>query len=157
MEAFTADPELDNLLISPSFAKTVNATQGSARVVNQVARAHGIPCPAMSASLDYVDTYRQERLPANLIQGQRDFFGAHTYKRLDKQGTFHTIWTPEGTPEHVASDPSQRETWEGGQGEGDKAPRGGELPPGTDQDAAVVPENRELQPEAEESGSKATR
>ena len=51
--------------------------------------------PALSAALDYVDTYRQERLPANLIQGQRDFFGAHTYKRLDRPGTFHTIWTTE--------------------------------------------------------------
>ncbi len=156
-EAFSADPELDNLLIAPYFAETVNASQGSARVVNQVARAHGIPCPALSASLDYVDTYRQERLPANLIQGQRDFFGAHTYKRLDKPGTFHTIWTPEGTPETVASDPSKRQAWAGGQGEGDKAPQAGELPPGTDQNAAVVPENRELQPDPEEAGTKASR
>ncbi len=52
-----------------------------------------MPCPALSASLDYFDAYRQERLPANLIQGQRDFFGAHTYQRIDKPGIFHTEWT----------------------------------------------------------------
>ena len=94
----------------------------------RVARAVGIPCPALSASLDYVDTFRQERLPANLIQAQRDFFGAHTYKRLDKDGTFHTVWTPIGPPEAVASAPSKRRLWAEGQGEGDRSPQGGALP-----------------------------
>ena len=98
-----------------------------------------------SSALDYFDTYRQERLPANLIQGQRDFFGAHTYKRLDKPGTFHTVWTPEGTPETVASTPSTRRPWAGGEGEGDRAPRPGDLPPGSDEDRALEPANRDLQ------------
>jgi 6-phosphogluconate dehydrogenase len=68
------------------------------RYVVQVARAFGIPCPALSASLDYVDTIRQERLPANLIQAQRDYFGAHTYERTDRpRGEFfHTDWTGRG-------------------------------------------------------------
>ena len=52
----------------------------------------GIPVPAMSGSLAYFDSYRRERLPANLIQGQRDYFGAHTYERVDKPGSFHTEW-----------------------------------------------------------------
>ena len=58
----------------------------------QVAVEMGIPVPAMSASLAYFDAYRSERLPANLTQGQRDFFGAHTYRRIDKPGVFHTEW-----------------------------------------------------------------
>ncbi|MER3485325.1 MAG: phosphogluconate dehydrogenase (NADP(+)-dependent, decarboxylating), partial [Chloroflexota bacterium] len=62
------------------------------RWVVQTARAMGVPCPGMSASLDYFDSYRQERLPANLIQAQRDYFGAHTYERVDKPGVFHTEW-----------------------------------------------------------------
>ncbi|HRA49158.1 MAG TPA: hypothetical protein PK819_13890, partial [Thermomicrobiales bacterium] len=57
-----------------------------------LARTHGLPCPAMSAALDYIDSYRTERLPANLIQSQRDFFGAHTFKRTDKPGVFHADW-----------------------------------------------------------------
>ena len=68
----------------------------------QVARQLGVPCPAMSASLDYFDSYRAERLPANLIQGQRDFFGAHTYRRVDRDGSFHTAWAADGRPETPA-------------------------------------------------------
>lgn len=156
-EAFGSNPDLANLLLAPAFSGVVNESQAAARMVNQIARAHGIPVPALSAALDYVDTYRTERLPANLIQGQRDFFGAHTYKRLDTPGTFHTIWTPVGPPEVVATTPSERHPWAGGPGEGDRSPQGGTLPPGTDQNAAVVPENRELQGDAEESGEKAPR
>ena len=52
-----------------------------------------MPCPALSASLNYLDTYRRARLPANLTQAQRDFFGGHSYKRVDKEGDFHTAWT----------------------------------------------------------------
>jgi 6-phosphogluconate dehydrogenase len=63
--------------------------------------AQGIPLPAFSASLAYFDSYRSERLPANLIQAQRDFFGAHTYERTDKPGVFHTEWSP-GQPGHEA-------------------------------------------------------
>jgi 6-phosphogluconate dehydrogenase len=57
-----------------------------------LARENGLPVPAMSAALDYIDSYRTERLPANLIQGQRDYFGAHTYMRIDTAGTFHANW-----------------------------------------------------------------
>ena len=54
---------------------------------------HGLPMPTMMASLSYYDSYRRERLPANLTQAQRDFFGAHTYQRVDREGSFHTQWT----------------------------------------------------------------
>jgi 6-phosphogluconate dehydrogenase len=90
--AFTTDPHLVNLLVDPAFASTIDGLQDNWRRVIQAARATGVPCPAMSASLDYFDSYRSARLPANLIQGQRDFFGAHTYKRMDREGTFHTKW-----------------------------------------------------------------
>jgi len=99
-QAFTDNPDLDNLLLAPHIVETVNETAGSCREAVRLARALGIPCPALSAALDYVDSYRQERLPANLIQGQRDFFGAHTYKRIDKPGTFHTDW-PTGVTTEV--------------------------------------------------------
>ena len=92
MTAFKENPKLDNLLLAPHITASINETAGAARAVVSVARAHGIPCPALSAALDYVDSYRQEWLPANLIQGQRDFFGAHTYRRIDKPGVFHTDW-----------------------------------------------------------------
>jgi 6-phosphogluconate dehydrogenase len=62
------------------------------RRVIQIATTLGIPCPGLSASLAYYDSYRAARLPANLIQAQRDYFGAHTYHRVDKEGTFHTEW-----------------------------------------------------------------
>ncbi|MBA2754370.1 MAG: NADP-dependent phosphogluconate dehydrogenase [Chloroflexia bacterium] len=156
-EAFSGDSgaTLDNLLIAENIAPTVNASMAGCRAVVQVARAHGIPCPALSASLDYVDTYRQERLPANLIQGQRDFFGAHTYKRLDKEGTFHTVWAPVGGPETVASAPSSRQAWAGGEGEGDRSPRGGILPDETKMRDVMEPDaGAALQPDAEERGSK---
>ena len=127
--AFADGANLDNLLLAPNIAPSVNASMGGARDAIRVARALGIPCPALSASLDYVDTYRQERLPANLIQGQRDFFGAHTYKRIDRDGTFHTVWSPAGDADMVASEPSSRQMWQGGAGEGDRSPQGGDLPP----------------------------
>ncbi len=62
------------------------------RKVVQIAVGLGIPVPAMSGALSYYDAYRSERLPANLIQAQRDYFGAHTYRRVDKEGVFHTQW-----------------------------------------------------------------
>ena len=65
----------------------------SLRTVIKVARDLGVPVPAMSAALDYFDSYRAARLPANLIQGQRDYFGAHTYRRTDKGGSYHTLWS----------------------------------------------------------------
>ena len=70
---------------------------GGWRLLVQAAVGMGIPVLAVSASLAYFDGYRSERLPANLTQAQRDFFGAHPYRRIDKEGTFHTEWTPIST------------------------------------------------------------
>jgi 6-phosphogluconate dehydrogenase len=91
-KAFSDDPNLENLLLAPEFSSVVNQTAGACRDVIRLARQAGIPCPAHSASLDYVESYRQARLPANLTQAQRDYFGAHTYRRIDKPGIFHTEW-----------------------------------------------------------------
>jgi len=93
--AFERDLNLSNLLLDPEFAAVVKGRQDAWRLVVRTAVALGIPCPAMSASLAYYDAYRSARLPANLIQAQRDYFGAHTYMRLDKEGVFHTDWRKE--------------------------------------------------------------
>jgi 6-phosphogluconate dehydrogenase len=90
--AYNANPNLPNLMLAPEFASRMNERTRALREVVQLARGIGIPVPAMSAALDYFDSYRSARLPANLIQGQRDYFGAHTYQRTDKAGTFHTEW-----------------------------------------------------------------
>jgi 6-phosphogluconate dehydrogenase len=92
MSAYTSDPDLPNLMLSPEIAPRMNERTQSLRTVIKVARDLGIPVPAMSAALDYFDSYRAKRLPANLIQGQRDYFGAHTYQRVDRDGVFHTEW-----------------------------------------------------------------
>jgi len=94
--AFERNPELPNLLLDPYFKEAVESRQGALRRVVQAAVGVGIPCLAFSASLAYYDAYRTARLPANLTQAQRDYFGAHTYRRVDKEGVFHTEWTPEG-------------------------------------------------------------
>ncbi|MDQ3856605.1 MAG: NADP-dependent phosphogluconate dehydrogenase [Chloroflexota bacterium] len=104
--AFERDPSArpTNLLLDPHFAQVINASSDDWRYVVHVARQLGIPVPAMSASLDYFDSYRAERLPANLVQGLRDYFGAHTYRRVDREGTFHTQWEPLTAPkEEVVS------------------------------------------------------
>jgi 6-phosphogluconate dehydrogenase len=90
--AFNRNKDLPNLLVDDVFRESVNSRQESWRFVIQCAIEMGIPMPAMSASLAYYDSYRSERLPANLIQAQRDFFGAHTFERIDKPGTFHADW-----------------------------------------------------------------
>jgi 6-phosphogluconate dehydrogenase len=97
-EAFTADPELSNLLLDGFFAQTVQASQAAWRRVLVVAMENGIPVPSMSAALTYFDGYRTASLPANLLQAQRDYFGAHTYERTDRpRGEFfHTNWTGRG-------------------------------------------------------------
>jgi 6-phosphogluconate dehydrogenase len=92
MAAYQRDAALPNLLLDDAFRQAVESRQGSWRFVIQVAVEMGIPVPAMGASLAYFDAYRSERLPANLTQGQRDYFGAHTYRRVDKAGVFHTEW-----------------------------------------------------------------
>ncbi|NLM72464.1 MAG: decarboxylating NADP(+)-dependent phosphogluconate dehydrogenase [Clostridiaceae bacterium] len=97
-EAFDKNPDLDNLLLDPFFKEKIeNAQAGWRRVVSQ-AMLNGIPVPALSSALCYFDGYRSERLPANLLQAQRDFFGAHTYERADKKRGefFHTNWTGKG-------------------------------------------------------------
>ncbi|NLI53923.1 MAG: decarboxylating NADP(+)-dependent phosphogluconate dehydrogenase [Clostridiales bacterium] len=97
-EAFDHDPALSNLLLDPYFAETVRACVPAWRKVVSAAVACGVPAPAMSAALSYFDGYTCERLPANLLQAQRDYFGAHTYERVDRpRGEFfHTNWTGEG-------------------------------------------------------------
>jgi len=92
MAAFQRDPGLVNLLIAPAFTEAIERRQASWRFVVQTAVGLGIPVLATSASLAYFDAYRSERLPANLTQAQRDYFGAHTYRRVDKPGVFHTEW-----------------------------------------------------------------
>jgi 6-phosphogluconate dehydrogenase len=92
MAAYQRDAAQANQQHDDAFRQAVESRQGSWRFVIQVAVETGIPVPAMSASLAYFDAYRSERLPANLTQGQRDFFGAHTYRRVDKPGVFHTEW-----------------------------------------------------------------
>lgn len=92
MKAYQDNPDLTNLMLSPLFADDVNASMPDLRAVLTTAISFGIPVPAMSAAVSYFDTIRQTSLPANLIQGQRDYFGAHTYQRTDREGTFHTEW-----------------------------------------------------------------
>ncbi len=100
--AFDENAELPNLLLAPEFMQTILDRQNSWREVLVQSALLGIPVPAFSASLDYFDSYRRDRLPQNLTQAQRDYFGAHTYKRVDKEGTFHTEWTkPIPTPVNV--------------------------------------------------------
>jgi 6-phosphogluconate dehydrogenase len=94
-EAFDAEPLLENLLLAKYFSKAVQDVQDSWRNVVSTAARLGIPVPAFSAALSYYDGYRRERLPANLLQAQRDYFGAHTYERLDRAGSFHTDWIRE--------------------------------------------------------------
>ncbi len=91
-EAFDADPDLENLLLAPYFRTVVTQSQDAWRHVVCTAAELGIPVPAFSTALTYYDGYRAARLPANLLQAQRDYFGAHTYERIDKPGTFHTDW-----------------------------------------------------------------
>ena len=90
--AFERNPKLTNLLLDPYFKKAFLSRQDALRRVVRTAVGLGIPCLAMSASLAYFDAYRTARLPANLTQAQRDYFGAHTYRRVDKEGSFHTEW-----------------------------------------------------------------
>ncbi len=94
-QAFDENPELPNLLLAPEFKQTILDRQEAWRDVIALSNKMGIPVPAFSASLDYFDSYRRDRLPQNLTQAQRDYFGAHTYERTDKpRGEFfHTEWT----------------------------------------------------------------
>ena len=97
-EAFDKEPNLSNLLLDDHFTIEVDASQAGWRRVIAKAVEAGVPVPAMSSALAFYDGYRRERLPANLLQAQRDYFGAHTYERIDKpRGEFfHTNWTGTG-------------------------------------------------------------
>jgi 6-phosphogluconate dehydrogenase len=92
--AFIQDPQLANILTAPEFKQSILDKQTAWREVIAEAAKLGIPVPAFSTSLAYFDSYRREQLPQNLTQAQRDYFGAHTYERIDKPGLFHTEWTP---------------------------------------------------------------
>ena len=93
-ESYADDPDLVNLLLAPTFTDALAGTRaGRLASHRRPRRTHaGIPLPAFSSALAFYDGYRRERLPANLIQAQRDLFGAHTYERTDREGTFHSEW-----------------------------------------------------------------
>jgi 6-phosphogluconate dehydrogenase len=97
-EAFDANKNLENLLLAPYFTQVVHRCQRAWRHTVSVAAHMGLPIPAFSTALEYYDSYRREFLPANLLQAQRDYFGAHTYQRTDREGTFHTDWIAERRP-----------------------------------------------------------
>jgi len=99
--AYEREPGLVTLLTDPSFTEAIGGAQDSWRRVVASSAQLGIPTPGFSSALSYYDGIRAERLPAALVQGQRDFFGAHTYRRTDKEGTFHTAWA---TDERAESD-----------------------------------------------------
>jgi len=103
MAAFERDPALSNLMLDEAFRDIVVGYQQAWRETVQTAIGLGIPMLATSASLAYFDAYRSERLPANLTQAQRDYFGAHTYRRVDREGSFHTDWT---TPPDASGEPT---------------------------------------------------
>ena len=93
-DAYQRDKNLTNLMLDPYFKRKINAAQANWRHVVSLASIAGVPCPAFMSALSYYDSYRSTRLPANLLQAQRDYFGAHTYERVDaKRGAFfHLDW-----------------------------------------------------------------
>jgi 6-phosphogluconate dehydrogenase len=103
-DAYATEPDLVALVLAPYFRYAVSNAQGAWRRVVIAAAEAGIPAPAFSSSLSYYDGLRAKRLPAALVQGQRDFFGAHTYKRIDKDGVFHTLWS--GDRSEIETEPS---------------------------------------------------
>jgi 6-phosphogluconate dehydrogenase len=91
-DAFDKNPDLENLLLDNYFSEALRKTQKAWRNIVSTVAQIGIPIPSISAALTYFDSYRSERLPHNLLQAQRDYFGAHTYERTDREGVFHTDW-----------------------------------------------------------------
>jgi len=109
--ALTNDPTLPNILLDKIFAEELKRKQFAWRRIVTLCVAYGVACPAFCASLNYYDSYRCERLPANLTQAQRDFFGGHSYERTDREGQFHCLWSESHNPigdasERIASDMS---------------------------------------------------
>jgi 6-phosphogluconate dehydrogenase len=108
VEAYARDRELHNLLLDSFFRDVIARSQHNWRIAVAAAVEHGVAAPAFSASLAYFDSYRSARLPSNLLQAQRDFFGAHTYERVDKPGVFHTEWmASDKEPSEKAADPKK--------------------------------------------------
>ncbi|MBF1692558.1 MAG: NADP-dependent phosphogluconate dehydrogenase, partial [Selenomonas sp.] len=91
-EAYRRNPQLENLIFDEFFMDKINANQSSLRRIVVLAAERGIPIPAMANALQYLDAYRSPCGGANLIQAQRDYFGAHTYRRIDRSGDFHHEW-----------------------------------------------------------------
>ena len=91
-QAFATESDLPNVMLDKHIAEKLNTTQSSIRTVLKDTIQNGTPASAWTNALSYFDAYRSENLPTNLIQAQRDFFGAHTYERIDKDGIFHTRW-----------------------------------------------------------------
>ena len=98
-EAYTRQPDLPLLLADPYFSSEISGAVEAWRRIVVFAAQRGVPIPAFASSLAYYDGVRAERLPANLIQAQRDYFGAHTYHRVDTEGVFHTVWQDPARPE----------------------------------------------------------
>ncbi len=110
VEAYQRNPALHNLLLDRYFTRIIRKAQRNWRVAVSTAIKHGVAVPAFSASLAYFDSYRSARLPSNLLQAQRDFFGAHTYERVDKPGVFHTEWIE--SDQKLAEKPTEPKTHE---------------------------------------------
>jgi len=116
VDAYKRDRALHNLMLDPYFTDIFKNTQDNWRVAVSHAVEFGVPVPAFSASLGYFDSYRSARLPANLLQAQRDFFGAHTYERVDKPGVFHTEWIEsDHKPVEKAAAPKPHEPHQAGE------------------------------------------
>jgi 6-phosphogluconate dehydrogenase len=96
-DAYERTPDLQNLMLDPFFQRALEGAQPAWRRVVKTAVDQGVAIPAFASSLAYYDGYRRERGPANLIQGLRDYFGAHTYHRTDREGSYHTRWAQDGT------------------------------------------------------------
>jgi len=108
VEAYGRNRDLHNLLLDSYFTDIIAKTQDNWRVAVSAAAQHGVAVPAFAASLSYFDSYRSARLPHNLLQAQRDFFGAHTYERVDKPGVFHTEWMhSDETPVEKRAEPKE--------------------------------------------------
>ena len=95
-EAYASDPRLDNLILGDYFRDSIVRCESAWRRIVALAAANGVAAPAFSSALAYFDGFRRARGPANLLQGLRDYFGAHTYRRLDQPGSFHTRWSQDG-------------------------------------------------------------
>ncbi len=102
-KAYVSDPELSNLLLDEAFAKAVVERQGAWRRVVAMAVQSGVSVPGMANSVAYFDAFRRHSMPANLVQAQRDFFGSHTYERIDKNGWYHTLWSDSQSADSITT------------------------------------------------------